>query len=144
MNKGILTLTLTVVMGTFGLNAVGQEDKKAKEARKEIKEGEKDLKKAEKDSIADFKEFKKDALAKIKENQIEIVDLKIDKAIRSEAIKAEYDKKVLALEDKNTELKNRMEGCSYNDISTWEVFKTNFNKELTELQMNIKNATTVH
>jgi hypothetical protein len=56
MNKGILTLTLTLVMGTVGFNAVGQEDKKAKEARKEIKEGEKDLKKAEKDSIADFRD----------------------------------------------------------------------------------------
>ena len=144
MNKGILTLTLTLVMGTFGFNATAQENKKAKEARKEIKEGEKDLKKAEKDSIADFREFKKDALAKIRENQIEIVDLKIDKSIRTEVIKAEYDKKIVALEDKNTELKNRMEGCSYNDITTWEAFKTSFGKDLSELQLNIKNATTVH
>ena len=141
MNKRILIVAVTLSMMSFSFTANCQENKKAKEAREEIKEAKKDLKIAEKDSIEDFKKFKEDALNQISENQIKIMDLKIDKSIRTDALKAEYDKKIEALENKNKDLKDRMDGCSYSDVSTWEVFKISFKNELKELQLNIKNAT---
>ena len=60
MKKEMLTVVATVIFSITGLTVVGQENPKAKSARKEIKEGNKDLKEAKRDSISEFEKFKKD------------------------------------------------------------------------------------
>jgi hypothetical protein len=141
MKKEMLTVVATVVFSITGLTVVAQENPKAKSARKEIKEGNKDLQEAKRDSISEFEKFKKDASKRINENQTKIIDLKIKKYQKSEELQMEYDKKVLALEAKNQELQNRIDGCACEDPTIWAKFRTQFGKDMDELNRAIQNMT---
>lgn len=138
INK-ILTFAVTALLTMSGFTALGQENPKAVEARKEIKSGNENLDEAKKDSIADFDKFKKDAQKKILDNQTKIVDLKIKKDSKIEEMQSEYDSKIQELELKNNELQNRMDGCTYEDTNSWDTFKLKFAKELDELALSIQN-----
>lgn len=126
MKTRILTAVLTTVMAFAGLTAIGQEDKKAKEARK-------DEAKAKADSAADFQAFKKDAEVKINENNKKIAVLKAKKASDNKETNEKYNKKVAALQVKNTELKDKIDRCDETKTSMWTSFKKEFNHDMEEL-----------
>ena len=126
MKTRILTAVLTTVMAFAGLTAIGQEDKKAKEARK-------DESKAKADSAADFQAFKKDAEVKINENNKKIAVLKAKKASDNKETNEKYNKKVAALQVKNTELKDKIDRCDETKTSMWTSFKKEFNHDMEEL-----------
>jgi len=133
-----LTFAVTIVMAVAGFTAFGQQDKKAKEARKDVAQSQKDLREAKTDSAADFQKFKKDAETKISENQKKIAELKTKKSNESKEMKEKYDKKVLALEKKNNELKKKIESSDKTKTSMWTSFKREFNRDMDKLGDEIK------
>src|ERR1035437_5915490 len=142
MKKRNLTFAVTLVMAVAGLTAFGQEDKKAKDARKDVAQSQKDLREAKTDSAADFQKFKKESEAKISENQKKIAELKTKKSNESKEVKEKYDKKVLALEQKNNELKKKIEASDNTQTSMWTSFKRGFNHDMVELGQAIKDLGT--
>ena len=122
-------LTLLVALSGLALNA--QENKKAAEARKDLKE-------AKMDSVEDFKKFKKESQSKIVENQKKIAELKVKKSTDSKDVNDKYDKKVAVLEKKNAELKNRIETYTLTQSSKWKSFKIEFSKEMDDLGHSIQ------
>ena len=133
MKTKILTAALTTMMTIVGLTAIAQEDKKAKEARKDAAEAQKDLKEARTDSAADYQAFKKDAELKISDNKKKIAALKAKKAGDNKETNEKYNKKVAALEVKNTELKDKIDRCNDTKTSMWTSFKKEFNHDMEEL-----------
>jgi len=109
-----------------GITATAQVKKKAAAARKDLKE-------AKIDSAEDFHKFKKEAESKIKENQAKIAELKAKKSNDGKEVKKKYDKKVLALEQKNNELKNKIKKADDTKTNMWTSFKRGFNREMDEL-----------
>ncbi len=138
MKKKNLTFAVTIAMVVAGFSAFGQQNTKVAEERKDVSEAKADLREAKADSIADFQKFKKDAETKIQENQKKIGELKAKKSEESKEVKEKYDKKILTLEQKNNELRKRMENCNRNDKSAWESFKNKFTHEMDELTASIK------
>lgn len=126
-------VVITGTMLALSLNGVAQQDKKSEKARKNVVEANKDLREAKRDSVADFKKFKQEAELSIKENQKKIAELKLHKMNENIESKEKYDKKVLALEQKNNELKNKIEGCETIKTSMWSSFKSEFNHDMNEL-----------
>jgi len=131
MKNKILTFAITAMIAMAGLTATAQENKKAADARK-------DLEKAKIDSAEDFHKFKKEAEGKIKENQAEIAELKAKKVSDSKEIKEKYDKKVLALEQKNNELKNKIDKADDTKTNMWTSFKREFNHDMDKLGLAFK------
>lgn len=126
MKNKILTLAIAGIIVMIGSSATAQENKKAAEARKDLKE-------AKIDSAEDFHKFKKEAEIKIKQNQEKIAELKAKKSNDNEEIKKKYDKKVLTLEKKNNELKNKIRKADGTKTSMWASFKREFNHEMDKL-----------
>jgi hypothetical protein len=126
-----MMLTLTMIVSGSTLTAFAQENQKVAQART-------NLEVAKKDSAADFQKFKKESELKISNNQKQITALKTKKSTESKEVKDKYDKKVLALEQKNNELKKRIETCNGQDKTAWEKFKIQFNKDMDELGKSIK------
>jgi ABC-type Na+ efflux pump permease subunit len=133
MRNKILTFAITGVVAMVGMSATAQESKKTADARKEVASAKKDLKEAKIDSAVDFQKFKKEAEIKIRENQEKIAELKAKKSNDSREIKAKYDKKVLALEKKNNELKNKIKKADDTKTTMWTSFKREFNHDMDEL-----------
>ncbi|HEV8512053.1 MAG TPA: hypothetical protein VGQ59_02190 [Cyclobacteriaceae bacterium] len=131
MKNKFLTFAITGILAMVGLAATAQENKKAADARKDLKE-------AKIDSAEDFHKFKKEVENKIKENRAKIVELKEKKSIERKEIKEKYDKKVLALEQKNNELKNKIDKADYTKTNMWTSFKREFNHEMDKLGLAFK------
>lgn len=144
MNNKILTFAITGIIAMAGLSATAQENKKAADARKEVASVKKDLNEAKIDSAEDFHKFKKEAEIKIKDNQKKIAELKAKKSNDSKEVKKKYDKKVLALETKNNELKNKIEKADDTKTSMWASFKRGFNHEMDELGDAFKDMNADH
>ncbi|HEY5748820.1 MAG TPA: hypothetical protein VIU12_22275 [Chryseolinea sp.] len=138
MKTKILAFTLTGVMIAASLTTFAQEDKKAKEARKDVAEAKKDLREAKTDSAADYQKFKTASETKIRENQMEIASLKAKKSTDTKEVKDRYDKRVVALEQKNNDLKKKINGAGTVKTSAWPTFKREFNHDMNALGHAIK------
>jgi hypothetical protein len=128
-----LVLVVTTVMTIASVSGFAQQDKKSEKARKDVAESHVKLKEAQTDSTADYQQFKKNAEEKIRDNEKKIAKLKIEKSKNDKETKEEYDKKVLALEAKNNELKKRIADSANTKTYMWSSFKREFTHDMDEL-----------
>ncbi len=84
--------------------------------------------------------FKLETDVQIKVNEIRIAELSEKAKKTSKAVDAKYAKSVAELEQKNTELKNRMDTYVLGK-SDWELFKTEFNHDMEGLGQALKDLT---
>ena len=140
MKNKIFTSIVITVIALSGFTAGAQEDKKSKEARKNVAEANQDLIEAKADSAADFTKFKKDTEIAINENEMKIAALKAKKKSDDKELNKTYNEKVSALEKKNNVLKKKMQNSGKTKTSKWSSFKTEFNREMEELGLAIKDA----
>jgi hypothetical protein len=131
MKKQILRITFTTAIALASISALAQENKQAANARKELHE-------AKIDSAEDFNRFKKQAEATIKDNKQKIKALKSKKSDASKEEKENYDKKVKALEEKNENLKSKIQVSSKTTTEKWVAFKKEFNHDIEELGKAIR------
>ena len=108
-------------------------DKKASSARKDVAKSEHKLTEAKKDSAANYQNFKMEAELKIIKNEKSIAELKGKKPNDNKDIQAEYDKNVLALEQRNNTLRDKLNEYNASDKSVWLSFKNDFNTNIEEL-----------
>lgn len=141
MKTRILRWTLTGIVAVFASAAFGQESEKATEARKNVAKANLELREAKLDSASDYKKFKEDAELKIAENQKKIESLKEKKQADNKITKDDYDKKVMALEEKNTALKLKVKEADNTKTSRWTSFKKEFNRDLDEIGQAFKDLT---
>lgn len=126
MKKQIIKIALTSVIAISSITVFSQENKQAANARKDLRE-------AKLDSADDYNRFKKEAEATIKENENKISELKAKKSDATKEEKEKYNKKVQALEQKNKNLKIKIEGASKTKTEMWASFKREFNHDMEEL-----------
>jgi len=74
----------------------------------------------------EWQQFKSDAESKINTNQQKIDDFKVAMKTTSAKFKAKYENEVLTLEQKNIELKKKLNDFKYERKENWEEFKKAF------------------
>jgi predicted nucleic acid-binding Zn-ribbon protein len=96
-----------------------------------------DVEKANQDMIdaqvlfeKEWQEFKSDAELKINANQEKIDDFKVSMKTTSTKFKAKYENEVLTLEQKNIELKKKLNEFKYERKENWEEFKKAFTSDM--------------
>ncbi|MFY8090426.1 MAG: hypothetical protein ACOVMI_04170 [Chitinophagaceae bacterium] len=133
-------LVLAIICSTFLLlanNVQAQENEKVEKARKEVLDANKNLNEAKKDSANDFNEYRKEAEKKIAENKVKIAQLKSESPKDNSNDAAKFKKKVLALEQRNNELKRRIQKAKYTKQTTWIKFKDEFKHDMDGLGKSI-------
>jgi hypothetical protein len=78
----------------------------------------------------DWQDFKSNADLRINSNQQQIDDFKAAMRSTSNKFKAKYENEVLTLEQKNIELKKKLNDFKYERNENWEEFKTTFNNDM--------------
>ncbi len=131
MKQQIIKIAFTSVIALTSITAFSQENKQAANARKDLRE-------AKLDSADDYNRFKKEAEATIKENEKKISELKAKKSEANKEEKEKYNKKVQALEQKNKNLKIKIEGASKTTTEMWASFKREFNHDIDEIGKAIR------
>jgi hypothetical protein len=108
---------------------------KAKEANQELI----DVKKAA--TAEEWKAFKNSGDSLINKNEEKIAELKLKMKNTGKSIDAKYDKNIEILEQKNKDLKVKMETYKNDTKEDWQSFKSEFNHDMDELGQSLKDFT---
>jgi outer membrane murein-binding lipoprotein Lpp len=149
MKKTLFTFAITTfIAGTFltGCQNTSKKEEAAQDnvedARENLDDAKKELKDARKATTQEeWEAFNANTNAKITENENRIADMKARMKRTGQSIDAEYARKIEALEQKNNEIKVKIETYKNDSKSDWESFKEEYNRDMDELGQALKNLT---
>ena len=108
------------------------------DAKEDVGIANQELNQALKDSIQDFRKKTEEQLI-ANEKSLALYKEKIAK--ENKEYKAEYEKEWAKLNEKNKEMKARLENYNEEKDGNWEKFKTEFNSDMKDLGNAFKNLT---
>jgi uncharacterized protein YoxC len=114
---------------------------KVDNAQDEVTEAQEDLIKAKADYREEVANFKKETTEKIMVNEKIIAGFTSETAVALKDKNSYLEKQVATFEQKNSELKTRMNNFKDDEKEKWESFKTEFNYDLTELGTSLRDFT---
>ena len=86
----------------------------------------------------EWSKFKSEAELKINANQKSIDEFKLKIKSDSKGLKNKYEKDIVKLEQKNTELKKQLNEYKNDGKVKWEEFKLGFNSDMDSVGQKIK------
>jgi peptidoglycan hydrolase CwlO-like protein len=149
MKKSILTLAIaTFMIGSIVTSCKPNTEKEqiaqdsVDSAKVAVTEAEDDLDEAKRAATAEeWQQFKEDTNAKIDDNNAKIAELKLKIKKTGKDIDKAYQKNIDAMEQKNKELKNKIDSYQNDVNSDWKSFKREFNYDMDELGQSLKDFT---
>lgn len=114
------------------------------DANQNLKDAKADEIVANKKAVAaeEWKAFRAETEIKIKDNEARITELRAKKKTTGKTLDAAYTQRIDTLEQKNLGMRTMMDDYESTNISSdWEEFKREFNHDMEELGMALKNLT---
>jgi hypothetical protein len=91
------------------------------------------------DSLTLWQQFKKESTEKINDNKMRIAALKASIAGKAEDVKADYQKSINDLEEKNDRLKRKLAEYKNDKKEDLEAFKQKMNNDINDIGKSLKN-----
>jgi cell shape-determining protein MreC len=138
MKKSIYTLAITAFAAGTIFSACNTSAEKVENAQNKVTEANEDLNKAEDNYAADVKKFRKESEEKIADNEMRIAECTASlEREKNEATQADKVK-VAELEQKNRDLRKRMDNYQENGNENWQSFKREFDHDINELAISLR------
>jgi hypothetical protein len=144
MKKPIFILAVTVILAATVLKQLlssvkkpGNAQDKVQQAKDKVVKAEQELNLAMKEAVH---EFKKASERMIGNNEKSLAELKTRLAGEQKDNKAHYERKLRALEQKNTDMKRKLEDYKEEGREKWDSFKTVFNHNMDDLGKSISHV----
>lgn len=151
MKKSIFTLAVTALMIGTVLVSCQSSAKKEETAKDNLQKAQEDLDEVQYDAAMaaqkkaaiakEWQTLKNNTQATINENEIRIAELKVKMKKTGKDIDSLYAKKIDQLEQKNKDIKTRIETYKEDKNSDWESFKREYNHDMDELGKALKDIT---
>ena len=142
MKKTILTMASVALFAVTATTSFGQNtDKNSDKAREDLVDAKKDLNAAQQDSIADYQNFINELEASFLNNEKSLADFKVQVSKSDVNHRAEYEKNLAVLNQKNVDLRKRMVDYKQNGETKWSSFKTEFNNDMDDFGKELKDFT---
>lgn len=149
MKKTILNLALTTFIVATVLVGCQDKSKQEAEAKENVENAKENLDDAKAElsdarraaTEQEWQAFKDSTNATIKQNEIRIAEMKAELKKTGKTIDSEYSKKIQELEEKNKEIKNKLEVYKNDTNSDWQSFKKEFRHDMDDLGQSLKNFT---
>lgn len=141
MKKSFLILAVSACISAVALVSCTSSAEKVENAQEEVKDANADLAKANQEYLSDVDAYRKETANRIAANDKTIAELKAKTALEKKEAREEYNKKIAALEEKNTNMKKKMEDYQPTNKEKWESFKSEFGHDMDELGNSFKDLT---
>jgi peptidyl-tRNA hydrolase len=148
MKKTMLILLTTIVTSGVVMMSCDSSEVKAKKAAEKVQvanaEAEKaalELKNAEQVLIDEYNQFKKESEAKIIAHNKSVAEFRKRVAKEKKENRAKYEAKLTELENKNSDLKKKLDGYKADGIEKWNQFKNEFNRDMEALGKSFSDLT---
>lgn len=129
-NKHVTLATTMLIAGLLFIGCEKSPELKANDAANIVKQANQELKDALSQYEKEWQQFKNDAELKIDMNGEKIDAMKAEIKKTGPEFKAKYENTVLTLEQKNIELRKRLNDFKYDGKNKWEEFKSMFNQDI--------------
>ena len=141
-------VAIGLITGTVLTGCRNTPEKNIEDAKENLREAKDDVKEAVNDALTAYRDewhtFKFDAEAKIRDNEYTMNGYK-DKMVKAGATqKAIFTKKIGELEQRNADLKRRVEEYRDEGKDKWEEFKQAFTDDLDALGKSLKDLKVNH
>jgi chromosome segregation ATPase len=133
MKKSILTLSVLAFVSGVTFTSCNSPAKKVEIAESNVVKANIELDSAKAEYLADIISYRKEAAEKIAANDKIIADANAKMVNDKKEVKADYKKKIAELEEKNEDLRKKIEGYKPEGKDKWESFKAEFNSDLDAL-----------
>ncbi|MBB6004375.1 peptidase M23 [Arcicella rosea] len=140
MKKTILLITAFTLTTAF-FTSCNSPEKKVENAQTEVVEANKDLIDANQAYLDDVESYKVTTAERIAANDKSIAEFKVRIDKEKKEAKADYLEKLTKLEQKNTDLKKKMDDYKDDGKENWDKFKAEFNHDMDELGEAFKDLT---
>jgi peptidoglycan hydrolase CwlO-like protein len=120
--------TLAVIMLIAGSVFTGCDNRDS--AKEDVEKANQEMIDAQTKFEKEWQQFKSDVELKIDANQKQIDNLKAAMKETTARFKAKYENQLLTLEQKNIELRKKLNDYKYEGKDNWEIFKVEFNQKV--------------
>ncbi|MFE3867229.1 hypothetical protein ACFX5E_03960 [Flavobacterium sp. LS2P90] len=146
MKKTIYTLAITTLLTATVLTGCQTSTKKEEmakdkvaDAREDMADAAEELMVAKKEATAEeWKKFKAETNVRITENESRIAELKVKMKNTGNSMDAMYAKKIDELEQKNKQIKIKVDSYKNDTSDDWESFKKEYNHDMDQLSQALK------
>lgn len=128
---------LTVIIIIAGSLFVGCNNNREEDTAESVKQANEDLNDAKIQYENEWEQFKSNVEAAINANEKRIEDLKKEMKSTSDEFKAKFENKILSLEQKNIELKKKLNEYKYDGEEDWQEFKQEFSNDIDSLENSL-------
>ena len=138
----ILFLTVTILSGCqSSATKVENAEDKVQDAKNDLADSQRNLYAIRLDTISNYEQFKIEAEKILIAQEKNIAEFKARIAKEKKENRADYEKKLLVLEDKNSDLKKKLADLKDDGQDKWISFKSEFNRDIDELGKAFKDLT---
>lgn len=129
-----------LIVGTFTaivfglLNSCDNSSERVEKAQKDLNEAEQELKEANEAYLIDVDNYRNQTADRISSNEKIIADFNLRIDEQKKEAKDDYKKKIAELDQKNTDMKRRMDNYRADGKQKWELFKSEFSEDMYKLQ----------
>lgn len=142
MKKPIQTLAILVMLVAVAIfSGCESSEKKVDKAQDNVVAANEALDEANAEYLADIEAYRKEKANQIAANDSTILVLKTKIANEKKDVKADFEKKIAELEQKNRDLNAKMADYKDEGKERWESFKREFNHDMEELGKALKDLT---
>lgn len=139
MKKSILVLAIfSFVAGTMIISCASPAQK-VENAETSVTEAKEDLAQAKQEYQEDIENYRQQMAEKITANSQNIADFNVKIEKEKAEAKVDYKMKVAELEQKNRDLKKKLEDYKGEGEDRWYTFKTEFNRDMEKLGVALEN-----
>ncbi|WP_435353133.1 hypothetical protein [Emticicia sp. SJ17W-69] len=141
MKKSILALAVFTFIASTAILSCNSPAEKVENAQTDVVDANKDLEKANEDYLVEVEAYKKETADKIAANEQSIKEFNARVATEKKEARVAYQQKIAELEQKNTDMKKKLDDYKQDGKENWEKFKTEFNHDMDELGKAFKDLT---
>jgi hypothetical protein len=138
MKKSILSIALATLFTGSLITSCNSSSQKVEDAAVKVDVATEDLKKAKEEFNNEYNKFKVESEQRMLDNEFKIAELKATKIKLKKEAKAEYDKTIADLEQKNSNMRTKLNEYKEEGKDKWESFKREFNHDMDELGRALK------
>ena len=143
MKNLILSLCASTFMtGTILIGGCSTPAEKVENAQNDVTEANLDLEKAQKAYEDDIANYRAETDNKILANNKSIAEFNTRIELEKKEAQADYRKKIIELEQKNSDMKKKLDDYKMTGKENWETFKTEFSHDMDELGKAFSGFTT--
>ncbi len=142
MKNSILTMTAIALIASAVVTGCNTSAQKVENAEDNVAAAEQDLTKANQEYLADLQKYREEVAMKIATNNKSIAEFNARMDNQKAEAKADYKKRIDAIQQKNSDMKKRLDEFKAESKEQWENFKAEFSRDMEDLGIAFKNMTT--